>query len=160
MSLAELQHRQRQARFARAQRNAGAVTAAVRDSAPPTAEEVTRVMTGLHMSYADLKAGTGTDDDVVSLGLMLNVGVVRAAAIGPTLVKAFEEAGAALQECEGIKERHGRYGFTGPGILSMNAALELYEQVLAMSSLNQMDAAEREVVRQMREHARKTKGGR
>lgn len=67
--------------------------------------------------------------------------MIRAEAIGKPLEEAFQAAGEALLECERIRQRHGRYGFTGPHILNMNAAMDLYADVLAMSSPNQMQAA-------------------
>lgn len=129
--------------------NVYALENVLHNSAPPDARAVGVQMTALHMAYESLKTGKGTEDDVVSLGIMLNVGAVRSRSIGAALGKAFEDAGAALQHCERLKEQHGRYGFTGPGLLSMNAALELYSELLAMSSPNQMSAAKHQALAEL-----------
>lgn len=133
--------------------NAAYLENAIANSQPPSADEVAKVMNVLRIAYENLKAGHGTADDVHQLGWMLNVGFVRAQDIGQPLAQAFDDAGKAMQECESLQERHGRYGFTGPGILLMNAAMDLYADVLGMSSPNQMEAAENKAEKWLRESA-------
>jgi hypothetical protein len=127
---------------------------AIGNSTPPPAEEVVKLMNGLRVVYERLKSGDGCIGDMNTMGLMLNTGCVRGRQIGQPIVDAFEHAGAALVECEKRKDTHGRYGFTGPGILAMNAALDLYGELVAMSSRRQMTDCENEVCKWMRENAK------
>ncbi len=113
----------------------------IRDHQEAPEKGVMRVMNLLRAAYQRLRDGAGSRDDLHLVGVMLNVGLVRGADIGAPVAKAFEQAGTALQECEQLRERHGSYGFTGPGILLMNAAMDLYAELLAMSTPRQMDEA-------------------
>lgn len=148
--------RKRNNRMRRTVANCQAVANVVENSSPPPADKVMELMNKLRFEYERLKCGTGTAEDAVSMGMMVNVGWVRAHAIGKPLVAAFKDAGNALLECEAMKERHGAYGFTGPGLLAMNAAMDLYADLLALSSPNQMEAAEEEVLRMTRLHVTAT----
>jgi hypothetical protein len=47
----------------------------------------------------------------------------------------------ALVSADGIRIRHGRYGFSGPDLPAMADALELYEGILRMSTPKQMTDA-------------------
>ncbi len=150
--------RKRNHRMRRVKPDPRAIGDALNNSLPPQPDEVQRVMNDIRAAYQRLKDGVGNLQDATQLGVMLNVGFVRAQAIGKPLADAFEEGGNAMRECERLQERHGKYGFTGQGLLQMNAALDLYEQVLAMSSLNQMAAAGDAAFCNMREHALKHQG--
>jgi hypothetical protein len=117
---------------------------ALRYSQPTPPAEVSRIMVLIRLSYEKLKIGSGTGQDYDRVGAAMNVGLIRAESIGQALVDAFLAAGQAMLECSRIHQRHGKFGFTGPHLLTMNAAMDLYEETLAMSSPNQMDAAAQE----------------
>lgn len=123
---------------------------AFRNSQPTQPAEVSRIMVLIRMAYERLKAGHGTDADYDRLGAAMNVGLIRAESIGQPVVDAFQAAGEALLEAARIHQRHGKFGFTGPHILSMNAAMDLYEEVLSLSSPNLMQMAVEEGARRIR----------
>lgn len=131
-------------------KNPSAWLNAIGNSTPTAPPEVLRIMNIVRVSYEKLKAGHGTADDFDKLSAVVNVGLVRAESIGRALVEAFKDAGEAMLECARIHERHGKFGFTGPHLLAMNAAMDLYADVLAMSSPNQMHAAALESSRRIR----------
>jgi hypothetical protein len=122
---------------------------ALANAAPPEAGDITKIMVLIHIAYEALKTGAGTDDDYDTVSAMVNVGLVRAESIGEALVDVFKEGGQAMLECERIRRRHGRYGFTGPHLQVMSTALDAYEQVLSMSSRNQMADAGAEADRRL-----------
>lgn len=130
-------------------KNSSAWLNAIGNSRPTSPQDVLRVMNIVRVSYEKLKAGHGSADDYDKLAAMVNVGVVRAESIGEALVDAFKDAGEAMLECARIYQRHGKYGFTGPHLLAMNAAVDLYAEILAMSSPNQMHAAALESTRRI-----------
>lgn len=133
----------------RTARNPTSWAAAIANSQPTPAADVTRIMVSARMSYERLKLGDAPASDFERLAAVLNVGLIRAESIAPEVVEAMKEAIEALLHCHSLHQRHGRWGFTGPGLQAMNAALELYEQILAQSSPLQMEAAVKESYRRM-----------
>jgi len=105
------------------------------------AETVTEAMTKLHDAFCQLRAGSTDDDMFDRLAACINVGLVRAEQIDPLCVTPMVAARDALMRCDGIRGRHGRYGFDGPGLQAMVAALELYEEMLRNSTPQQMAEA-------------------
>ena len=112
--------------------------AARQDTHPET---VTEVMTKLHDAFCRLRDG-GTDDDLFDrLASCINVGLIRAEQIDAVCVTPMVAARDALIRCDGIRGRHGRYGFDGPGLHAMTAGLEVYEEMLRNSTPQQMAEA-------------------
>jgi hypothetical protein len=122
---------------------------ALRNSQPTIPSEVARIMVLIRIAYEKLKTGHGTDADYDRVSAALNIALVRAESIGQPLVDAFKAAGEAMLECAHLHRRHGRFGFTGPHILAMNAAMDLYEEVLSLSSPNQMQWSLEEGMRRL-----------
>ncbi len=59
-------------------------------------------------------------------------------------------AGAdAMMRCKGIWQRHGRFGFTGPDLIAVADALELYEGILRLSKPLELERAQLEVERRI-----------
>jgi hypothetical protein len=110
------------------------------------AHRVTELMMRVHDAFAHLRGG-GDDVDLFDrLYIALYVGKVRSASIGEAGVALFTDALKALIEAEQIKERHGRFGFTGPGLETVREAVALYEELLTLSTPRQMTDAQDEVV--------------
>lgn len=123
---------------------------AFRNSQPTSPAEVQRIMLLIRLAYEKLKAGHGSADDFDRLGAALNVGLIRAEAIGQPLVEAFKAAGEAMLACDGRHLKVGRYGFSGTELLAMNAAVDLYSEILSLSSPNQMQWAVEEGCRRLK----------
>jgi hypothetical protein len=122
----------------------------------PDPAEVLRLMNVVLVPYQRLLDGVGSEEDVIQLGLVVNTGCVRARAVGQLLVDAFQNAGEALIRCEDRMRTHGCFGFDGPGVNSMNAAMDLYHDLLTLSSVKQMHEAEQEARRLMFSNAPQT----
>lgn len=121
----------------------------IRDSKPPTAKEVLHVMNRIRIAYQRLREGNGDYDDYLTMELMSNLGIVRGEAIDPRIEAIFRKSGEAVIECAQLHQRHGKFGFTGMGILSLNAAVDAYAEIVANTSLNDMATALNEVTRRL-----------
>ncbi|KQX34660.1 hypothetical protein [Variovorax sp. Root434] len=105
------------------------------------AETVTETMTKLHDAFCQLRAGTMDDDMFDRLAACINVGLVRAEQIDPVCVAPLAAARDAMIRCDGIRGRHGHYGFDGLGLQAIAAGLEVYEEILRHSTPQQMAEA-------------------
>lgn len=97
-----------------------------------------RIMLALRVAFEKLKSGTEDHAQFERLAAAINVGLVRAESIDPLAEQTMVAGVQAMMTCGGIFERHGRYGFTGPDLLTMNDALDLYESILRLSTPKQM----------------------
>lgn len=113
-------------------------------------DHATKLMNRIRVAYQRMRDGGGTDSDFDSLAATLNVGLIRAEVIAEPVVDGIKAGMEALLESDRLNGTHGRYGFTGPGILAMNCAMDLYEQILRNSTPKQMELAAAESMRRMR----------
>lgn len=102
-------------------------------------------------AFKDLTAGSADHDVFGVLAMAINCALVRAEAIDPLLEQTMQRAVEAMVDALGIFERHGRYGFTGPGLDAVRQALGAYDAIARASSPVQMQAALAEVLRRYRE---------
>jgi len=117
---------------------------------PMTADRVMTIMVKIHDAFAHLRSG-GQDYDLFDrIAVCMNVGLVRSESIGPEGVELFKAAQDALMDAARIREAHGKFGFTGLGLEALKEAVALYEELLALSSPLQMNAAQNEVIRRIR----------
>lgn len=132
------------------------VLAARQQTAEPVADDI---MTKLHSAFKDLRAGSTDDDLFDRLAAAINVGLLRAEQIAPACVDAMLAARDALIQCDEIRGRHGRYGFNGPGLASMVAGLDLYEEMVRKSTPQQMRMAMTASLKRMRSQVAACAGG-
>lgn len=104
----------------------------------------------LRDAFEQLRAGSGTDEHFDRLASAINAGLVRAECIDPLLERTILDGRDALLTCDRIRGRHGQYGFTGPGLTAMDAALEAYDAIVGASTPAQMQGAIEEAIRRMR----------
>ena len=103
---------------------------------------VSEIMVKIRTAYELLKSGHATDDHFDRVGAALNIGLIRAESIDPLCEQTMQGGVDAMYHCAGLHERHGKYGFTGPGIVAMNDAVNLYEDILRLSTPLQMQDAQ------------------
>ena len=117
--------------------------------------KVTNLMIELHSCFDALKNGTTDVEMFDRLGASMNNGLIRAESIAPEAVEVMLGAQLTMNEASAIYERHGRFGLTGTGIQAMADALDLYGQIVAMSTPRQIleaaQEARRRVERQLKE---------
>lgn len=125
---------------------------------PLSAAEVGRYMVPVKAAQVRLMDGKAEKRDLVILGNRIDIAALRLDDLreqleNPEEVRAaLDAAGAAVKEAARIKEQHGRYGLTGPGRHQLQAGLDAYEAILAVSSARQMHDAE-EALARIVEHA-------
>ena len=105
-------------------------------------------------AYEKLKAGNATIEEFDQLAAAINVGLIRAELIDPLAEQTMVKAVSALLHCSELHQRHGRFGFFGPELLAMNDAMDLYEEILRMSTPKQMMDALDTAAQRMLEQAR------
>lgn len=101
-------------------------------------ENADQINIAIRKSYELLKCGQASDADFDRVGAALNVGRARAELIDPLAVQTMQMGIDAMYSCAKIYQRHGRYGFTGPDIASVNDAINLYEDILRLSTPRMM----------------------
>lgn len=111
--------------------------------------EITRILLKVHDAFVHMRTG-GTDPDKFDrMAAVLNVGMVRSESIGQSGVDVFKAAQVALMEADRFLGSHHRFGFTGPGLEAMKAAIGLYEELLRASTPRQMAEVQQECMRRI-----------
>lgn len=130
-------------------RQADKALATIANHQQTTSQQTTGLMLELYEHFAALKSGDAEPEHFHQLGCSLNTALVRAEGIGQELVDVMQAAHAAMIECAELHQRHGRFGFTGPGMQAVAEALEVYGQIVSLSTPRQMMAAVTEGHRRM-----------
>ncbi len=111
--------------------------------------DATTIVNRVRVAERRLRDGTAEPEHFIRLGCAINVASIRAEEIDLSLIEILDAAGKALLDCQERRDRLGRYGMTGPGLLALGEALDVYEAVLRSSSPKQMQLAEQEVIRRL-----------
>jgi hypothetical protein len=104
-------------------------------------ENALAIIVKVRTAYELLRTGQGSNADFDRVACAMNVALARAELIDPLCEQTMVEGIRAMYGCAAIHERHGTYGFTGPGLLASGEAIDLYEDILRKSSPKQMDDA-------------------
>lgn len=115
---------------------------------PPA--DADQIMVRINDAFGQVAAGSTDEDLFDRLAAMANVGLIRCEEIGREGEEVFRAAQAALMQADGLRGRHGRPGFTGPGLEDMRAAIAVYDEVLRASTPRQMTLALQECMRRIR----------
>lgn len=122
-------------------RLAGKAVYALAMNQEPTEAQSTGLMLELYQCFDALKAGSTDVEHFNRLGSSLNTALVMAERIAPEAEDVIKAAHAAMGECDALHARHGRFGFTGPGMTAVADALALYAQIISLSTPRQILAA-------------------
>jgi hypothetical protein len=114
-------------------------------------QHATSIVVKVRTAFERLKSGSGEPADFDRVGAAINVGLVRSESIDPLAEQTMQAGADAMVECDGFWQRHGRFGFTGPGLTAVTDAIELYEGIVRMSKPIQMERAVEEVARRLLE---------
>jgi hypothetical protein len=112
-------------------------------------ENAVPILNLVKAAYELLRTGGGEPKHFDRLAGAFNVALVRAESIDPLAEQTMLAGIEAMKRCDGIWQRHGRYGFTGPDLTAVTDAIELYEGILRLSTPFQMEAAVNEAARRM-----------
>ena len=106
-------------------------------------ENANAIMLEIRLAFEKLKLGTGDQEQFDRLAAAINVGLIRSEQIDPLAVETMVRGVEAMFSCSAIHERHGQFGFTGPDLVGIADALDLYDGILRLSTPKQMmDALE------------------
>lgn len=115
---------------------------------PMSPSDVDHHMLPVKAAQVRLMEGGGTKADATILGNRIDVAAIRLDELTKELENheevraALWAAGDAIKEAARIHETHGKYGLTGPGRHQLQAGIDAYEAILAVSSPRQMRDAE------------------
>lgn len=115
----------------------------------PNETHIVSILVKIKAAFERLKTGHGRSDDFERLACAFNVALIRAESIDPLAEQTMLAGIAAMRNCDGIWQRHSRYGFTGPDLIAVADAIELYEGILRLSAPVLMEAAATEAARRM-----------
>lgn len=104
------------------------------------ADQANMAMIKIHTAFAELQRGAAGDEGShhhMVLACTINIGLIRAEQIDRELEPPLCEAVEAMNRAAA----RPRFGFDGPGLQAIAYALEVYEQILRVSSENQMAQA-------------------
>ncbi len=130
----------------------------IRASEPYCDDDITKLMLPLRFSFEALRRGTATVTDAFEIANAINDTAVRAwglededaaNAAGPIANAAI----AAMRRCGERYKKLGKLGLDGPGIADVAAGIDLYEQLVRLSTPAQMMAAASVAVRLQEEKA-------
>lgn len=88
-----------------------------------------------------LRSGQGTEADFDRLGMIFNIGLIRAEGIAQSIVNTMQAGQAALCRMKDRYLRGMRFGFDAQGMQDAVAALDDYEVIMDASTPLQMKAA-------------------
>jgi thioredoxin reductase len=120
-------------------------------------ENADKIMLRIRTSFESLKNGSTDSDHFDRIASAINVGLIRSESIAKEAECVMNDGVKALIECNDIFNKHGKYGFTGSGIVAMNEAIELYEQMVRMSTPKQMLDAMDIVIKRMYKQVKESK---
>lgn len=112
-----------------------------------TPEELRRLELPIRVSFEAMRLGRGSQSDYQDLADAINVAMVRAESIDPVAELMVLRARDAMMRLLERFTRTGRWGFDGPAIVEVGDAVEFHEQLLRLSTPQQMIDALREVYR-------------
>lgn len=112
------------------------------------------ILVKVKAAFELLRTGGGETKHFDRVANAFNVGLVRSEAIDPLAEQTMRAGADAMIRCKGIWQRHGRFGFTGPDLIAVADALELYEGILRLSKPLEMERAVIEVERRIVEQAK------
>lgn len=110
---------------------------------PWTERELTSMRLTLYASFDALVKGHGDWREFDGLGMAINVATVRACEIDPTGLLA-SKLEPAIDGFARMKQRHATHGkllFDGQGLEAARVAIDIYDQILELSTPKQMQLA-------------------
>ena len=106
-------------------------------------DEAAEVATPTRIAFERLRTGAGTQDDFDHLATSANVCMIRAESIHQDCVQVAKAMQQALVDCKTRYVRIARFGFTGPELAAIAEGLDLYDQIVALSTPEQLTTAVR-----------------
>lgn len=113
-------------------------------------QDLVDVTVPVRVSYECLLKRQGTSQDFHNVAAAVNVALVRSEGIDPLCVETCIKAQASLMRMMERHHRMGVWGMDGMALQDIPVALDLFEQITALSTPGQMADAMDEVLARMR----------
>jgi len=120
------------------QADPGAAMRVINRLEPFSPSELMRLELPVRMSFQSLKSGTGTEQDFHDLAVVINVTIIRSREIDPLCERTADAASDALMRMWNRHQTTGKWGFDGPALAEVEAAIDLHEQIIRLSTPLQM----------------------
>lgn len=104
----------------------------------------------VRIAYERTRTGAAIDGDFDTMAAAVNVALVCAERINPFVEQACIEARDALMRLHARHARTHAWGFDGPGLQQVLAAIDVYEQLTQLLKAGQLEDALAECMRRMR----------
>ena len=101
---------------------------------PYSEDDVVQLALPSRMAFEHIKNGTGEEDHFNELAVCINSTLVMAEQIDPLCVETCKQGQAALQRAKDRYLQIGRWGWDGPALQQIPAALDLHEEVMRNSN--------------------------
>lgn len=122
----------------------------IKENQPFTAQEVTDLVLPVHLALEAFRTGAAKQTDMDTLAIVANTCLIRAEQIASDLVDAVKDAQESLMQVQLRHKRTGRYGMTSEEMTEAACVIDLYEQLLNLSTPRQMRLAIEECLRRSR----------
>ena len=116
---------------------------------PFTERELLTLQTPVRVAFESMRSGSGEEADFHTLAGAVNVALIRSETIDPLCVETAQRAQASLMRILDRHRRIGRRGIDSQALQDIPPALDLYEQLLALSTPMQMQHAMQETLARM-----------
>lgn len=116
---------------------------------PLVEEEIEVVTKPVTEAFDRMKSGQGRHEDFDTLSSAMNICMVRGEEIDPLCVETAKRAMDALMRSFYREKMTGRWGFDGPALQDIPLAIDLYNQMVELSTPIQLKSAMLETVNRM-----------
>ena len=116
---------------------------------PFVPDELAQLNVPVMAAFERMRTGCADDGDFDTLASAVNICMVRGEEIDPLCVETAQRAQDALMRTMHRHKTTGRWGFDGPALQDIPVAMDLYRQMLELSTPMQMQSAMRATVQRM-----------
>lgn len=106
-----------------------------------TSDDMKAIMTKVASAFIALRDGSNRVADFNLLANAMNIGAIRAEAVGPAAVEVFSKAKETMMEVDSIFETMRFYSFSQAQLIDVAKAVQGYSELLKTSTPAQMEAA-------------------
>jgi len=114
-----------------------------------TPDEQTQLNLPVMLALDAISHGKGDDSDFQTLAAAVNISMICAERIDPLVEKTCTDARDALMRVHERHEKHGTWGFDGPGYLAIKDAADVYCQLTSLLTGGQLQEAMRDCMQRM-----------
>lgn len=131
------------------QSDPGAIYRVMARLQPFTQPEMVSLTNPPRIAFEKMRNGGGGEQDFHTLACLVNIVLVRSEVIDPLCVETAKRAQDALMRTLDRHQRCDQWGFDGQALQDLPPALDLYEQILELSTPQQMHDAMRVTIERM-----------